>query len=467
MQAKDLRNTSSTASYRWVQIWLGVGVLIALMLMGNSVRDYFFVARIISIQQVRRQLTQRIASFEHDLRTSWNPGDSRLKLLTNDMSAASHQPLWIVLREPDGHLLEQSGAPERQVFTPDQEATHFRSREPLFEVISTTQGDAVVEVFPVYAGVRMPSVAGPGGGPFVISVEVAMPLSSADATNLWPIRRNLMINIASALALFLTVALAAWGFRSYVRGKQLEQQLEIARQVQVNLLPQVTQLAGGVQVAVEYQPADEVAGDFYDTFQTSHGLALVIGDVSGKGIPAALLMGVIHGSVRSSQWTDSSASHERETIELNRLLCERASREQFASMFWSYCDPESNTVRYVNAGHCPPMLIGMRDGKTEIKRLDEGGPVLGLLSDASYTQGRIEIQPGDVMVLYSDGLVEATAASGEEFGEPRIKELLAQTHRESPEKIRDSILASVRLFMGGLRAHDDLTCLVAKFNSRL
>ncbi len=471
MNRRALSKQNSARSYRWLQIWLGVGVLLALLLLANSLRDYFFVASIFSTQQVRRQVTEHVVAFEHNLRENWIPGASRLKLLMDEMATGSRKPLWIVLRDPDGHVLEQTGTPERQVFTHDQETSHFQSREPLFDVIASSQGEAVVEVFPVYAGSPRPSTesAGTGSrrGPFVIATEVAMPLSAADATTLWPIRRNLMINIAAALALLLTVGLTTWGFRSYVRGKQLEQQVEIARQVQANLLPRNADLGGGgVQVAVEYQPAEEIAGDFYDTFQTEAGLALVIGDVSGKGIPAALLMGVIHGAVRSGMWTQSRADHEHETAELNRLLCERASGDRFATMFWSYCDLENTVVHYVNAGHCTPMLIALRNGKAEIRRLDVGGPVLGLLPAVAYTQGRAEIQPGDVMVLYSDGLLEATNRLGEEFGESRLEALLLRSPTASPEEIRSSILSTVENFLGDVAAHDDLTCLVAKFGSR-
>jgi Stage II sporulation protein E (SpoIIE) len=294
------------------------------------------------------------------------------------MAARSQLPLWIVLRDPDGKVLEQTGSPPRQVFTRDQETSHFRSRESLFDVIPAGHGQAVVEVFPVFAGSPEPGEdgGGTGGRPFVITTEVAMPLGAADPRTLWPIWRNLMINIAAAIALLLTAGLTAWGFGSYVRGQQLQQQVEIARQVQANLLPRSTEVGGGVQVAVEYQPADEVGGDFYDTFCTERGPALIVGDVSGKGIPAALLMGVIHGAVRSSRWTESSASHEHETLELNRLLCERASGEQFASLFWSYCDRGESAVHYVNAGHWAPVLMRLRNGKVDVNRLDVGGRYL-------------------------------------------------------------------------------------------
>lgn len=108
----------------------------------------------------------------------------------------------------------------------------------------------------------------------------------------------------------------------------------------------------------------------------------------------------------------------------------------------------------------------MRNSKAEIQRVDVGGSVLGLLSAAAYTQGR-EIQSGDVMVLYSDGLVEAMNASGEEFGETRLTALLSQVFRRNPDKIRASILGSIRAFLKDAAAHDDLSCVVAKFRSSI
>src|SRR4249920_3055555 len=102
MNGRTLSDENSARSYRWVRIWLGVGVLLALLLLGNSIRDYFFVAQILSTQQVRRQVTQRVAAFEHDLRENWSPGTSRIKLLMNEMASGSQQPMWVVLRDPDG-----------------------------------------------------------------------------------------------------------------------------------------------------------------------------------------------------------------------------------------------------------------------------------------------------------------------------------------------------------------------------
>jgi sigma-B regulation protein RsbU (phosphoserine phosphatase) len=207
-----------------------------------------------------------------------------------------------------------------------------------------------------------------------------------------------------------------------------------------------------------------VSGDFYDVFRAADGrIALVMGDVSGKGVPAALVMGVIHGAVRSSRWPDSAAAHERESGRLNLLLCENVSGARYASMFWCYYEPLARRLCYVNAGHCPPLLVGRRSQGTEIAGLDAGGPVLGLLPEARYEQAGCEVCPGDVLVLYSDGLIEANSPSGEEYGEGRLRQLLATAATGSPADIRDSILASASAFVGSTPLRDDLTLVVAKF----
>src|SRR5882672_10131519 len=128
------------------------------------------------------------------------------------------------------------------------------------------------------------------------------------------------------------------------------------------------------KLATEYAPAQQVGRDFYDVFLVKDGrIALVMGDVAGKGMPSALLMGVIHGAVRSSLWAESAASHELASQSLNRLLCEGASEARYATMFWCYYDSSTHSLSYVNAGHCPPLLMRKNDGEVEISRLDAGG----------------------------------------------------------------------------------------------
>ena len=329
----------------------------------------------------------------------------------------------------------------------------------------------MVEAFPLFSAsvVRPPpTTVGSGTAPArrsLFVVEIALPVVVEDASVIWPIRRNLAINGSAALALLTTVVIAGLGFRSYARGRRLEQQVEIARQVQIELLPSGTAALEPVLVAAAYRPAEQVSGDFYDAFRIGDGrIAIVMGDVSGKGVPAALVTGVMHGAIRSSAWSESRSAHERESGRLNLLLCEKASTARYATMLWCYYEPITRLLCYVNAGHYPPLLIGDRGRGPEVVRLDAGGgPVLGILPTARYEQARFEVCSGDLLVLYSDGLTEAANAAGEEYGESRLRDLLATLGARGPEGTRDAILASVTAFLGAAPLRDDLTLVVARF----
>jgi hypothetical protein len=454
-------------TYRWVTAWLIAGAVLALLLLANSIRDYLFVWRILAVQQVRQELSQQVVDLEQKLRRSSTPGPSPLELLPEAIDGAFDKLLWIEIRKPDGSVLARRGSTGARQFSSEEESARFRNREHLYKVVPASVGEAVVEAFPVYSsGLVVPPSPGAPSIPrrSLVVVEVAAPLAVRDASVVWPIRRNLAINCSGALALLATVVIAGLGFRSYARGRRLELQLEIARQVQSELLPSRTEAGEPVRLATLYRPAEQVSGDFYDVFRAGDSrIAIVMGDVSGKGVPAALVMGVIHGAVRSSSWSESTSAHERESAQLNLLLCEKASLSRYASMFWCYYEPLTRRLGYVNAGHHPPLLVGERGHGIEITRLDAGGPVLGLLPAARYEQARCDVRPGDVLVLYSDGLIEATNPAGEEYGESRLLEFLATADAGSPDDIRDAILASASAFLGTVPPRDDLTLVVAKF----
>jgi hypothetical protein len=466
-QLFGLSRTRSEKIYRWVIVWLCISVVIALLLLANSLRDYRFVSRFIAIQQVRHQMGQAANTLERQLRQDPLTRSADVKSLMQ----ADGSPVWIELRGPDEQVLEHAGLASRRLFTNEDEHTHSRNHEPLFTTFTTSAGDVVVEVFAIHApgapiSASQPAQPGRQGPPTPLLLEIAMPLSSVDPSIFWPIRRNLFINCSGALALLVTVVIAGLGFRSYAQGKHLEEQLEIARQVQSELLPTLTEKYAGIRLATEYTPAERVGGDFYDFFRLKNeGTALVMGDVSGKGVPAALLMGVIHGAVRSSLWSESRSQHESESEQLNHLLCERASGERYASMFWCYHDPAARSLSYVNAGHCPPLLARKNGGTVEILRLNVGGPVLGALPNARYEQAKLEVSPGDLLLMYSDGLVEATNAGDEEYGEGRLRDLLATVTEKSADEIRRILLASLAAFSDSAQLRDDLTIVVAQFTS--
>jgi len=208
-----------------------------------------------------------------------------------------------------------------------------------------------------------------------------------------------------------------------------------------------------------------VGGDLYDVFDTDDGeVALILGDVSGKGLPAALLMGVVQGAVRASSGSGAAANHEQAAERLNQLLCMKTARERFVSLFWCYFDGHASRLRYINAGHLPPLLIRSDGSEPKVVRLDEGGPVLGLLPGARYVQVVVDVHPGDLLVVYSDGILEAENAHGEEFGEAGVIACIARHPNATPGEICAAVLEDVRVFLGSGLPQDDQTLLIARLD---
>ena len=164
-----------------------------------------------------------------------------------------------------------------------------------------------------------------------------------------------MIGCSAAIALVAALLMIGLRFRHYLRGRQFAQQLEMARAVQFDLLPSAKPPSDKIDFAAECIPAWQVGGDFYDVLELEHGqIGLVLGDISGKGMSAALLMALMHGAVHSSLWTGPASNHEESTARLNKLLCEKSSRERFASFFWCYFDPATSGLTISMRATCPP-----------------------------------------------------------------------------------------------------------------
>ncbi len=307
---------------------------------------------------------------------------------------------------------------------------------------------------------------GPGrgqfGGPRRFA-EIALYLDSANSTY-GRLLTSLIVNSSAALGLVASMVLLWLRFPSYVKGKHLEQQTELARQVQMDLLPPANSVVEKLDFAAECVPAWQVGGDFYDVFSNDEGrVALCLGDVSGKGLPASVVVGLLLGAVRASDWLRGSEEIGPASSRLNELLRARTSVERFASLFWCYYDPQKGLLRYINAGHLPPMVAKRNGaGGPVIERLEEGGPVLGVIPGAQYNQGVTSVAPGDLMVMYSDGVVEATNSADEQFGEERLLAVIRGNSEKSAVEIRDEILRHVNTFLEKEQAQDDLTLVVAR-----
>jgi sigma-B regulation protein RsbU (phosphoserine phosphatase) len=272
-----------------------------------------------------------------------------------------------------------------------------------------------------------------------------------------PVETNLVVNSAAALALLGAVGVLAARSRYLLRAQRWEQQLEQGRAVQSALIPAAGIEIPNVAVAAEFVPASEVGGDLYDVFPATDGrVAFSVGDVAGKGLPAALLMGLIHGAVRSNAWYRDAASQEAFAQNLNELLRTSTAAARFASLFWGSYDPEGGSLTYINAGHCPGFVVRPEG----VESLDSSGPVLGVLKQSRFRQVSVDFQAGDLLVLYSDGVVEATNAADEEFGEDRLQAVLRDCAGRSAEATRRAILEAYRRFLGEASPEDDMTLLV-------
>jgi len=464
------RSRNTTNRNRWFQIGVFAGVSIAVLLIANSVSNYVHASQKIPTEILRRDAASRVMRLDQRIRTTGLTASANL----NDLLAASLREgrgrlAWIQVRDSNGNVVGHAGADAAPTFSLHAVESKFREGQPVYAVKKTNAGDVLVEAFPIRlqtaaktVAFRMVDFTASEATPATGVVEIASFLNLNGA--LAPLRRNLIINTSGGLALLAALLVLAYFFRAYSSGKKMEHQMEMARRVQQDLLPAPQALGQHFDLAADWQTAARVGGDFYDAFEIpGKGSALVFGDVSGKDISAAMLTGVVHGAVRTGSWSQSAAEHNEATGRLNRLLCENASRERFVTMFWSYFDERTDLLHYVNAGHCPPLLFRANKTSQSPLRLSEGGPVLGLLHGAQFEQNIERLEEGDVLVLYSDGIVEAADARGEEFGEQRLIAEIQRGLENDPNEIRDRILASVRAFTNQAQLEDDQTLLVVRY----
>jgi sigma-B regulation protein RsbU (phosphoserine phosphatase) len=189
-------------------------------------------------------------------------------------------------------------------------------------------------------------------------------------------------------------------------------------------------------------------------------LGIAIGDVSGKGVAAALIMANLQASLRA-RLLHPGMEPRRLVRSLNRLLYEASHDHVFASLFYGEYDPESRVLRYVNAGHHPPLVVRQIGGGVGILRLKSDGVPVGVLPDAEYEEMSFVLQPGDLFVAFTDGIIEAGNVMNEEWGLERFEAVLAECARKNPAQVVETILRGQKDFMGPVTAEDDMTLMVA------
>ena len=244
------------------------------------------------------------------------------------------------------------------------------------------------------------------------------------------------------------------------RGHAVDREIEIAREVQERLFPQQLPTLPGHSIHGACRPAQGVGGDYYDVLSLDDGsLGLAIGDVSGKGISAALLMASLRASLRGMTM-DGPADLAVLMSRVNRLVYESSATNRYATFFFAIYQPLNRLLRYVNAGHNPPYVVR----KNEVHALDGGGPVIGLLPDAIYEECRLLLQPGDLLLAYTDGISEALNLQDQEWGEERMLAAARAHLPESASTILRHIVTEADRFAATAPQHDDMTLLLMKLD---
>jgi len=246
-----------------------------------------------------------------------------------------------------------------------------------------------------------------------------------------------------------------------VEKKRLEQELDFARELQQSILPQTFPDAPGFGLAARSRPAWRVGGDFYDVIPLSKGrIGLVMADVSDKGMPAALYMALAHSLIHAE--ARHRASPRQVLLSTHRLLLEMSQADMFVTVFYGVLDPALGTIRYARAGHDYPLLLRSTTG--ECRFLTSDGVALGFVEKVSLQESSVDLLPGDLLVLYTDGITDAPSPEGEFFGVERLIDAIRGFTELSAEAVCDGIFESVQSFQAGAAQYDDMALLVLKAN---
>jgi phosphoserine phosphatase RsbU/P len=268
--------------------------------------------------------------------------------------------------------------------------------------------------------------------------------------------KELLLAVAQQTAIALDYAQL---IQQVTEQEKLKREIEIAKQVQAQLFPQTLPRMQSLDYTGMCRAARGVGGDYYDFLLITPGkLGIALGDISGKGISAALLMASLQALLRShapSRMDQVAAL----AGDINRLMQSSAAPGKYATFFYALYHEEQQTFTYVNAGHIPPVIF---HATGTVTRLGTGGMVIGMFADAKYCQETVSLQPGDIFLSFSDGVTEAMNAQEEEYGEEALCKLISENRDLSADRMRELIVEKTDEFVAGAPQHDDFTLVIAK-----
>jgi phosphoserine phosphatase RsbU/P len=273
-----------------------------------------------------------------------------------------------------------------------------------------------------------------------------------------PADLELLAAIASSAAIAIENARL---YQTAVETGRLERELQMARELQAGLIPQETPQAPGWEFVARWQPARQVAGDFYDFIPAPEGrIGTVIADVADKGMAAAIFMALTRSTVRAS--LAGAPSPAEGIARANRLICADAAGGMFVTLFYAQLDPVTGELTYVNAGHDPAILCS--DDKDRCAILERTGLILGIDENAVYTQRTVQLAPGDCVLLYTDGVTDAALDSAPDdfFGRERLYDLVAAHHHDPVAELVAALDQALRRYIGPAGPFDDVTVVAVK-----
>jgi serine phosphatase RsbU (regulator of sigma subunit)/DNA-binding NarL/FixJ family response regulator len=354
---------------------------------------------------------------------------------------------------------------EVRVF-PDRTVLHYPTdwpavHEPIWEWLHTTS-----EVHYFMPGAVLPwggkqpdsssllvaPIIGVGSTEPIGGIHILRCRDLAAVTDLLPAAKSLAAQISSTLH-------SAQIYAQTLAHEKVARELAMAGQIQASFLPSELPAVTGWQLAATLKPARETAGDFYDFIPLPNGrLGIVIADVADKGMGAALYMALCRTLIR----TYAAEYYDQPDLVFSassRRILTDARADLFVTVFYGILDPGSGTLAYCNAGHNPPYLMSAQDRDT-VQALHRTGMPLGVVEDATWEQGVVQLNPGDVLVLYTDGVTEAEDGKGSFFSQERLLEIAQANLRRSAQDIQDALIAEVREFVGDAPQFDDITLMI-------
>jgi sigma-B regulation protein RsbU (phosphoserine phosphatase) len=266
---------------------------------------------------------------------------------------------------------------------------------------------------------------------------------------------DVLLMLASQVAIIIEKVML---HEQLIEKKRLEGQLEVARQVQLELLPPRDPELAGFDISAYNFPTEEVSGDYYDWVRIyDDQIGVVIADVSGKGVPAAILMAFLRASLRAA--THIGYATHISMAKVNYLLWESIESNLFVTAFYGILDAQKRTLAYSNAGHNPPLLVNAAGTS---RFIDKGEQPLGMFRETRYHQYYLDFEPGDVLVLYTDGATEANSPSGEEFGRERLAQAVKKAYDRPAREMIASLQMEILEWTANAGSNDDVTFFIIK-----